>query len=80
MSDGQTLSELADEILELKSKLITWRAVAQHYSVSPAVVWRIANDGYEPKGNEVRRKLGLEEIVYFRATRDKRGRFQRRHN
>jgi len=78
LQTSRTLPEVAAEISELKAQLLTWRSVADHYGVGVAVVWRIANDGYEPQGNDVRRRLGLEEILHIRAARNKHGRFQRR--
>ena len=78
MSSQRTRGDLILEIQDLKEKLGTWQAVGDRYGVSKIVAWRIVNDGYEPKGNDVRRRLGLEEILHIRAVRDKAGRFQRR--
>ena len=40
----------------------TWRAVADDYGVTPALVWRIANQGYEPKRAQIRAALGLPQL------------------
>lgn len=73
-----TLAELILRLQALREKFGTWQAVGDFYGVSRALVWRIVNDGYEPQDNDLRRKLGLDEIIYFRAARDSAGRFQKR--
>lgn len=72
------LEELVQDILELYSKYNNWQAVGDHYDVPKIVVWRIANDSYEPKKNEIRSRLGLSEIIEVHQKRDKKGRFIRK--
>ena len=79
MGKNIAFEELVDELARLKEELGTWQAVGDQYGVSRAVVWRIVNEGYEPKDNSLRRKLGLEELIIIRARRDEHGRFQKQH-
>ena len=78
ISDVDALETLVEALGDLKSRLGTWQAVGDRFGVSRVIAWRIVNDGYEPKDNAVRRKLGLPELIYFRASRDARGRYQRK--
>ena len=41
----------------------TYQMLADEYGVNKAIVWRIANDSYEPKDPEIRKRLGLPLIV-----------------
>lgn len=77
--DDKSIEDLIDEVWEFKEKFGTWQAVGDQYGVSRTVVWRIANDGYEPRNRDARFKLGLDEILLVRASRDPQGRFQKRH-
>ena len=69
------LEILAGKLLDLHDELGTWERVGNHYGIPKITLWRIVNDGYEPRGKEPRRKLGLSEIVEHRIRRDSRGRF-----
>ena len=80
VNDEKTLTELVDEVWHLKERLGTWQAVGDHYDVSRIIVWRIANNNYEPKNNEARLKLGIDKLVFIRQARGKDGRFQRQHS
>ena len=71
------LARLQKEIAEFYDDLGSWEKVGDHYGVHRIVVWRIVNQGYEPKSNDVRRKLGLPEIIQRKAYRDEAGRFAR---
>lgn len=75
MKRDHTIVTLAKEIWRLKDELGTWAEVGRHYDVSRVVVWRIANEGYEPKAEEIRSKLGLTERIVQEVKRDKFGRF-----
>ncbi len=72
---SKTLVTLVKEIQDLYEGLGTWDAVGKHYDVHRSVVWRIANDGYEPKDNQIRFMLGLPQIIQQEAFRDALGRF-----
>ena len=69
------LEILAKKLLDLHDELGTWERVGDHYDMPKITLWRIVNDGYEPKGRDVRRLLGLSEIVEHRIRRDTKGRF-----
>lgn len=70
------LDRLQKKLAEQYSEMGSWERVGEHYGVHRVVVWRIVNDDYEPMANDVRRKLGLPEIIQRRAYRDKKsGRF-----
>ncbi len=73
------LFELAQGLLALHENLGNWQAVADKFvGVPKIVVWRIANDGYEPQKNEIRRALGLSEFIVVKQKRDAKGRFIRK--
>jgi len=55
----------------------TWASMAREYDVNPAVLWRIVNEGYNPKKLETRKKLALPEITTREAHRDEIGRYTR---
>lgn len=61
-----------------KEQLGTWEAVGKKFGINKTTAWRIVNHNYEPKDNEIRSKLGLDEIVVVRQHRDKQGRFVKR--
>ena len=81
MSNGATMKNeleiLADKLLDLHDELGTWERVGRYYGMPKITLWRIVYDGYEPKGKDPRRKLGLSEIVEHRVHRDAKGRFAR---
>ena len=66
---------LSDTVYAEYQRLGTWIAVGKFYGVHRAVVWRIVNQDYVPKRNDLRRKLGLPEILQQSARRDPKGRF-----
>ena len=66
---------LAYKISDLYDELGTWEKVGEYYGVPKIVLWRIVNDGYEPKKNRIRCLLGLSEIIEQRRRRDPKGRF-----
>ncbi len=69
------LTRVAQEINDLYEELGTWELVGEHYGTPKITPWRIANDDYEPKTNDVRRLFGLKEIIEIRRNRDEKGRF-----
>ena len=72
---GNEIEILAEKLLDLHAELGTWERVGLHYGMPKITLWRIVFDGYEPRGNEPRRRLGLSEIVEHRVRRDDKGRF-----
>jgi DNA invertase Pin-like site-specific DNA recombinase len=59
----RTLDELKQIIVNERANKAAWRAIASKYDVNVAVIWRIMNEGYEPKDNEIRKRLGLSIVV-----------------
>ena len=76
MAKTTTLEELKQSLLKRKLGGETWAGMGREYDVNPAVLWRIANEGYNPKKKETRTKLHLLEILTQEARRnEKTGRF-----
>ncbi len=71
----RSLETVRLEVQSLFDNFGNWERVGKHYNVSRTVVWRIANDGYEPKKSHLRRLLGLPQIIIREQPRDKKGRF-----
>ena len=71
----EELARLAARISDLYEELGTWEGVGKHFGLPKIILWRIANDGYEPKKNKTRRRLGLSVIVEQRQSRDTSGRY-----
>lgn len=55
----------------------TWTDIAKEHKVSPAMVWRVANQGYEPKDDVIREKLGFPQVIKQTVYRDEHGRFRK---
>lgn len=72
------IDTLIDELISLHEKLRSWQAVGDHFGVSKITAWRIVHDGYEPRDNAIRRKLGLPETITHSQHRDAQGRFMRK--
>ena len=75
MAETTTLENLKESLLRRKEGGETWAGMAREYDVNPAVIWRIAHEGYNPKKEETRKKLGLSEIVQQEVHRNDKGRF-----
>ena len=70
-----SLEALKIKLLKRKKGGETWASMAREYDVNPAVLWRIANEGYNPKKLETRKKLSLPEITIREAHRNEIGRY-----
>jgi hypothetical protein len=71
-----TEDKLPSYLDSLLSRLGSYGQVAEFLDVSKALVWRAHKEGYIPKDNELRRRLGLPEIVISKKFRDpESGRF-----
>lgn len=70
-----SLEYLRKRLIERKGNGESWAGMARKYNVNPAVLWRIANENYNPKKEEVRAKLRLSEIYFREVCRDAGGRF-----
>ena len=71
----EELARLAARISELYEELGTWEGVGKHFGLPKIILWRIVNDGYEPKKNKTRRRLGLSTITEQRQPRSASGRY-----
>jgi hypothetical protein len=78
MAKTTSLEILKESLLKRKEDGETWAGMAREYDVNPAVLWRIAHEGYNPKKEKTRRKLGLPEVIQREAYRNEKGRFQKR--
>ena len=57
---------------------IKWRDMAEmpeFRGVAPGTLCAIARSNYEPKREDLRRKLGLPELITIEVHRDPKGRF-----
>ena len=70
-----SLDSLKGQLIKRNESGETWAAMAREYGVSTAVLWRLANEGYNPKGAEIRHKLSLPELVIREQWRTSLGRF-----
>lgn len=66
---------IVTRIQALYDVLHSWIKVANELDVSPAMAWRVAKQGYEPKDPEIRKKLGFPEIIQLKVHRDEKGKF-----
>jgi len=57
------LGDIRREIKKSYKELQDWRKVAKKYDLTPAMAWRIAVQGYEPKNAQIRLKLGLPSMA-----------------
>ena len=70
-----SLATLKENLLERNSQDESWADISKSYGVGVAVIWRIANEGYDPKNKDVRSKLCLPELVTREVYRNEKGRF-----
>ena len=70
-----SLSTLKTTLLTRNASGESWAEMGREYDVNPAVIWRIANEGYNPKNTETRRRLCLPELVVREVYRNGEGRF-----
>ena len=80
MSCGSTFTPckgIQARVKELYGVLGSWPKVGAKLGVSPAMAWRVAKQGYEPKDPEIRKKLGFPEIIQVKVHRDKKGQFSK---
>jgi len=70
-----SLDNLKRQLIKRNENGETWAAIAREYGVSTAVLWRLANESYIPKGTETRLKLSLPELTTQEVWRDRFGRF-----
>ena len=75
MSKTISFEALQAQLIIRKTDGETWAGMAREYDVNPAVVWRIANEGYNPKRADTRKKLSLPEITMQENWRNEKGQY-----
>ena len=75
MEQTVSLASLREALLKRNANDESWADISRSYGVGVAVVWRIANEGYNPKDKDVRSKLCLPELVTREVYRNEKGRF-----
>jgi len=68
---------ISNMLLSRYAELKSWRKVAFELDVSLATVWRVANQGYEPKDEAIRDKLGFPQIIKQTVHRNPDGTFRK---
>ena len=63
MDKQRSLAAIRYLILQEKSRLKTWRAIAEVFGISGGMAWRVGMTGYEPKDNKIREKLHLPLLI-----------------
>ena len=63
MENQTSLENLKKSLVDRNEDGESWAAMGRDYGVNPAVIWRIANEDYNPKKAELRAKLGLPELI-----------------
>jgi hypothetical protein len=69
-----TINDVKSALIEQK-KSATWDELAAKYDVNKGVLWMIVNKDYEPKRDDIRKKLGLPERIVINIARNHLGRF-----
>jgi len=68
---------IQDRLIALYALRGSWRAVGLELDVSSGMAWRVANEGYEPKDDVIRKKLGFPQVIKQTVYRDEHGRFRK---
>ena len=63
MAEKVSLEILKESLQKRNTEGESWAGMGREYDVNPAVLWRIANENYNPKKAELRAKLGLPELI-----------------
>ena len=71
------LNEVQAEIAKMRADKKSYQFIGDKYGVNKGIIWRIYKSDYEPKNKEIRKKLGLENIMvdFVRQVRNEKGRF-----
>ena len=61
----------------LKKELVSYsyHKLAKRLGVSAGALWKFMNTDYVPTGNDLRRKLGIPELLTQAVIRNKKGQF-----
>lgn len=73
MAEKVSLEILKRSLIKRNEDGESWAGMGREYEVNPAVLWRIANENYNPKKAELRAKLGLHELVTMEIHRNSDG-------
>ena len=73
MAETTSLEILKETLLKRNAGGESWAGMGREYNVNPAVLWRIAKEGYNPKKKELRAKLGLRELIIMEVHHGKDG-------
>ena len=63
MENSTSLENLKKSLIKRNEDGESWASMGRDYGVNPAVIWRIANEDYNPKKAELRAKLELRDLV-----------------
>lgn len=75
----KAIETLKITINSLREEKRSYQYIADIFGVNKGIIWAIINDGYIPKSDEIKKKLGLDtepEIIIVKRHRDKLGRFR----
>ena len=70
-----SIQKLQETLRTKHQKGDAWAQMGREYDLNPATLWRIVNQDYEPRRDDIRRKLNLHEIITQEVGRDAKGRF-----
>ena len=71
-----TIQEVKAELTRRVREVEGYTALAKHLGLNKGIIWYIVNTDYEPKRQDIRRKLGLPERIVMERYRGERGRFK----
>ena len=58
-----SLSNLKAEIAKMRDADKTYQYIGDKYGVNKGVIYRILHNDYEPKDPEIRKRLGLDDVL-----------------
>lgn len=58
-----SISNLRAKIAEMRIDEKSYQYIGDKYGVNKGIIYRIHNSDYEPKDPEIRKRLGLDDIV-----------------
>lgn len=71
------LEEVQREIRKLRDAELSYGKIGKLYGVNKGIIHRVLNQGYEPKDEKLRKRLGLDgpTIGFIRQIRGQNGTF-----
>jgi hypothetical protein len=67
---AHSLNGIQKALIEHHGTSLSWAKTAAFFGISKGTAWRIGTQKYEPKSPEIRKQLGLPEIITVRVYRD----------